>query len=222
MPLTSCLRAGLGLALALALAAPVAAQGQGQQRLAGDVVGMRAGVLTLRTTLGQTLELKAPDKLRVTERLPASLADVAPGSYVGTTAVPQNDGTLRAKEVHLFTEAQRGTGEGHYPMATPGDTMTNATVSGISGAARRPPDTMTNGTVKAAAGAEVPRLTLTYKGGEKTVVVPPGTPVVASRPGDPGLLVPGAHVVAYAHRDADGGLTLDRVSVGHAGFVPPI
>jgi hypothetical protein len=37
---------------------------------------------------------------------------IAQGSYVGTTAVPQPDGTLLAKEVHIFTEAQRGTGRG--------------------------------------------------------------------------------------------------------------
>lgn len=212
-----------GVGMALALVATVAgAQGQGQQRLAGDVVAFHASVLTLRTTLGQTLELKAPDKLRVTERMPAAWSDIVPGSYVGTTAVPQNDGTLHAKEVHLFTEAQRGTGEGHFPMATPGDTMTNATVSGMSRGARRPGDTMTNGTVSAAGAGEAGRLTLTYKGGEKTVVVPAGTPVVASHPGDAQLLVPGAHVLAYAHRDADGGLTLDRVSVGKGSYVPPI
>jgi hypothetical protein len=221
MPLIA--RGARGIGAALALVATVAgAQGQGQQRLAGDVVAFHASVLTLRTTLGQTLELKAPGKLRITERMPAAWSDIVPGSYVGTTAVPQDDGTLRAREVHLFTEAQRGTGEGHYPMATPGDTMTNATVSGMSGGARRRGDTTTNGTVSAAGAGEVARLTLTYKGGEKTVVVPPGTPLVAGRPGGAHLLVPGAHVLAYAHRDADGGLTLDRVSVGQGSFVPPI
>jgi hypothetical protein len=208
-------------AAALLHGASALAQGQGRQRLAGDVVALRAHVLTVRTTLGQTMELKVPDGLRVTERLPAAWSDIVPGSYVGTTAVPQNDGTLRAKEVHIFAEAQRGTGEGHYPMPTPGDTMTNATVSGMSGASR-PRDTMTNATVSVAHVAGGQRLTLTYKGGEKTVVVPPGTPIVRSQPGDLRLLVPGAHVIAYAHRDADGGLTLDRVSVGHGGFVPPI
>jgi hypothetical protein len=87
----------------------------------------------------------------------------------------------------------------------------------------RPRDTMTNATVAAAAGADgAHRLTLTYKGGEQHVVVPPGTPIVTSKPGDVRLLAPGAHVVAYAHRDSDGGLTADRVSVGQGAFVPPI
>jgi hypothetical protein len=205
------------------LAASVLAlgQGQGRQRLAGDVTAADNGLLKLRTTLGQAVEVKLPPGTRVTVRVPAAWSDIAPGSYVGTTAVPQPDGTLRAKEVHIFTDEQRGTGEGHYPMATPGDTMTNATVSSMSGARAR--DTMTNATVAAAAGGgDTHRLTLTYKGGEQSVVVPPGTPIVKSQPGDVRLLVPGAHVVAYAHRDEQGGLTAERISVGQGSFVPPI
>ncbi len=44
----------------------------------------------------------------------ASLADIKPGSYVGSTGMPQPDGSQRAIEVHIFTEAMRGTGDGHY------------------------------------------------------------------------------------------------------------
>lgn len=145
-----------------------------------------------------------------------------PGSYVATTAVPQPDGTLLAKEVHVFTEAQRGTGEGHYPMSTPGDTMTNATVSSV--AVAHPRDTMTNATVAGAATGPAGdhRLTLTYKGAEQTVVVPDGVPIIASEPGDRSLLVPGAHVVVYAHPQSDGRMTVERVSVGKGGFAPPI
>jgi hypothetical protein len=214
--LLACLLAVVALASSLA----VLAQGQGRQRLAGDVVAAENGLLKLRTTLGQAVDVKLPPGTRVSVRVPAAWSDIAPGSYVGTTAVPQRDGTLRAREVHIFTEAQRGTGEGHYPMATPGDTMTNATVSSMSGARAR--DTMTNATVAAAGGGDTHRLTLTYKGGEQNVVVPPGTPIVTSQPGDVRLLVPGAHVIAYAHRDEQGGLTAERISVGQGSFVPPI
>jgi hypothetical protein len=33
---------------------------------------------------------------------------------VGVTAMPQPHGSLSALEVHIFPEAMRGTGEGHY------------------------------------------------------------------------------------------------------------
>jgi hypothetical protein len=41
-------------------------------------------------------------------------------------------------------------------------------------------------------------------------------------PGNPSLLVPGAHVVLTATRQADGTLTADRVTVGKDGLVPPM
>jgi len=81
--------------------------------------------------------------------------------------------------------------------------MTNATVAGMS----------------AAPGSRT--LTLTYKGGEKTVVVPEGAPIVMLEPADRGALVPGAHVIVYAAPQSDGTLSADRVTVGIHGFVPP-
>jgi hypothetical protein len=43
--------------------------------------------------------------------------------------MPQADGRQKAIEVHIFPEAMRGTGEGHYPWdPRPQSTMTNANV----------------------------------------------------------------------------------------------
>jgi len=209
--------------LAGALLGLAATSALGQSRpIAGDIVSVTPSALTLRTASGTTTA-KLPAEVRVTARTAADWSAIAQGSYVGTTAVPQPDGTLLAKEVHIFTEAQRGTGEGHYPMANPGDTMTNATVSRMSGGTSAPRDTMTNATVAAEAqGGGAHRLTLTYKGGEQTVVVPDGVPLLRSEPGDRSLLVPGAHVVVYAKSDSDGNLLVERVSVGKNGFVTPI
>jgi hypothetical protein len=205
---------------ALCAVAATSAFGQ-SQRLAGDIVNVTPTALTVRTATGTTTA-KLPAEVRVTARIAADWSAVTQGGYVGTTAVPQPDGTLLAKEVHIFTEAQRGTGEGHYPMQTPGDTMTNATVSRLSGGTASR-DTRTNATVAAAGqGAGAHRMTLTYKGGEQTVVVPDGVPIVCSEPGDRSLLVPGAHVVVYAKMDTDGALLVERISVGKDGFVTPI
>ena len=151
----------------------------------------------------------------------------ATGVFLGTTAVPQPNGTLVATEVHVFPESMRGTGEGHRPFdGPPGSTMTNATVTNMTGAAARstkPQSTMTNATVATVADADhTRRMTLKYKDGEKVIVVPDDVPVVMVEPGDRSLLVPGAHIIVVATKAADGTMSADRVSVGKNGLIPPI
>ena len=92
----------------------------------------------------------------------ASLADIKQGLFVGVTAMPQADGNLSALEVHIFPEAMRGTGEGHYSWdLRPKSTMTNANVDQV---------------VTAVDGQT---LTLKYKDGEKKIFVAADTPIVA-------------------------------------------
>ena len=68
----------------------------------------------------------------------SSLDDIKPGSYVGTAAMPQPDGTLRALEVHVMPESMRGAGEGHRPFdLQPQSTMTNGTVGTVTGSSNR-------------------------------------------------------------------------------------
>ena len=105
---------------------------------------------------------------------------------------------------------------------TEANTMTNATVSNVS---RDPtsPSSMTNATVGAVAKAnDELKLTLTYKGGERAIVVPRGTPVMTTDVGNPSMLVPGAHVIVYAAANPEGRLAAERISVGKDGYVPPI
>ena len=209
----------LVVALAIAVAPPAFAQ---SQRMAGDVVSLADSTLTVRTPSGVS-SLKLPATARITARFPVEWSTIGPGAYVATTAVAQADGTLLAKEIRVFEESERGVGEGHRPMATPGDTMTNATVAHVAPGAAPARDTMTNATVASAAQAGGGhRLTLTYKGGEKTVVVPDSVPIVRSAPGDRSLLTPGAHVVITARMDGDGALVVERVSVGRNGFAPAV
>ncbi len=85
-----------------------------------------------------------------------------------------------------------------------------------------PKSTMTNGTVgNEVKGASGDTLTVAYKGGEKSIVVPPGAPVVMFAPGDKAMLVPGAHVIVQTKAAAGGTLTAERVTVGKDGLVPP-
>ena len=126
---------------------------------------------TIEKVDGNTVVVKSVDKSEVTLTLTAkalivgvvkaTLADIKPGSFVGSAAMPQADGSQKALEVHIFAESQRGTGEGHRPFTIPNSTMTNGTVGDMV--------TATDGGT----------LTVKYKDGEKKIVVPPGIPIVA-------------------------------------------
>jgi hypothetical protein len=134
----------------------------------------------------------------------ATIEKIEAGSFIGTAALAQADGSLQALEVLVFPEAARGSGEGHYPWdLQPQSTMTNATVADLVAAP--------NGRT----------LKLKYKDGEKTVLVPDNTPVVTFKPGDSTLLVPGAKVMVTA-QTKDGKPTALRILAGRNGFTPPM
>ncbi len=191
----------LALLLAMpALASPALA---GTTRLRGTVVSFADGVLTLRQG-DATTRVAVPASTRVIGIAPATLADIAPGTYVGAAALPEAGGDLRALEVHIFPARLRGAGEGHHPM--PGT---------------KPDQTMTNGTVGTVASASGTKLTVAYKGGQQVLDVPPGTPVVRLDPGTTALLRPGAAVSVDAEDEANG-FTALRVRVGEHGVVPPL
>ena len=173
-------------------------------RLRGTVQTVNADNLTLKERSGETITLALSDKLVVQEVFPIQLADIKAGSYIGTAALPQADGTQRALMVLVFPEAARGTGEGHRPYDLQADsTMTNATVADL------------------VAAPEGRKLQLKYKDGEKTVLVPQGVPVVSFRPGDRGLLVPGASVVVTA-QEVGGKPIASRINAGRSGFAIPL
>ena len=171
--------------------------------LHGTVVRFAAGVLTLNQG-GTTTRVAVPAGVRIVGMAPARLADIGPGTYVGAAALPEADGHLRALEVHIFPPKLRGIGEGHRPMR-----------------GTRPHQSMTNGTVGMVSHASGTSLTVTYKGGEQVLDVPPGTPIVRLAPGTKALLKPGAAVSIDARRVV-GGLRALRVRGGEDGVVPPL
>ncbi len=144
-------------------------------------------------------------KTRFALVVPATLADVKPGSFVGVAATPGEGNELKAVEVHIFPEAMRGAGEGHRPFDLgPGSSMTNGNIT-----AR----------VDATSG---PKLTVTYKGGEQAIVVDPKTPIVALAPGAQTDLKPGAAIIARGPKQDDGSIDAAFVLVGKDGLVPPM
>jgi hypothetical protein len=175
-------------------------------RIRGTIVSLEANVLTVATA-AENRRVTLTDGFRVVSVVKAELSKIVPGVYVGSGAVTQPDGTLRALEVHIFLESMRGTGEGHRPYDLgPQSTMTNGTVDAT-------------GLVESVAGQV---LTIKYKDGEKKIIVTKDTPIVAYEAGDAKALVPGAHVFIVAQRGPDGGLSTARVNVGKNGLVPPM
>ena len=190
------------------------------EHVRGDIVAIDGNTVTVKSRDGKTLKLNLADEVRVAVAEKGEMADVRDGAFIGTTAVAQSDGTLRAVEVHVFPDSMRGTGEGHRPWdLRPGSTMTNATVSKVDSSGGKSPSTMTNATVAKVAGR---KLTLKYKDGEKTVVVPANVTVVKLEPGNRSQLQPGAHLFAIASRQPDGSLRAERITIGKDGVVPPM
>ena len=197
-------RALLVLSL-LSLAGPALAQQAATPvRIRGtiDAIGPTTMQVTDRDGDKRSLDLAA--NLGITEILPAKLSEVKPGTYIGTAALPGPNGTLRALELQVFPDSMRGVGEGSHPFdLQPQSSMTNATVTQVVGTGDK-------------------TLTVRYKGGEKTILVPDNVPVITYAPGDRAMLAPGAHVIVSASKDAQGDLTAQRVSVGKDGLVPPM
>lgn len=175
-------------------------------RIRGTIVSLEGNVLTVATA-AENRRVTLSDGFRVVSVVKSDLSKITPGTYVGSAATLQSDGTLRAQEIHIFPDAMRGTGEGHRPYDLgPQSTMTNGTAD-------------TSGLVESVGGQV---LTIKYKDGEKKIVVAKDTPVVLYELGDPKVLVPGAHVYIIAQRAADGGLSSARVTVGKNGLALPM
>jgi hypothetical protein len=171
------------------------------------VIALDGKNLQVKSRSGETLAIKLADNYAVSAVVPIDRSAIQPGVFIGAATMPQPDGTLSALEVVVFPEAARGSGEGHYAWdLKPGSMMTNATITNVA----------------VVTGAGDRRMTVKYKDGEKTILVPDAVPVVTFEPGEQALLVPGAHVLLTATRQPDGGLSAARVLVGKNGLVPPM
>jgi len=203
--LTLLRRAVVVSTLALACAAPPLLA-QETVRVRGTIEGMDGALYVVKTRDGEKVKVAVTDKPLFVAMVKASMADIKPGMFVGSTAMPGPDGSLRAVEVHIFPEAMRGTGEGHRPWDL------------------KPQATMTNANVEAAvAGVNGQTLTMKYKDGEKTLVVAPETVVVTYAPGDKAELKPGTGIfIAAAEKKPDGTLQTARITYGKDGLTPPM
>jgi hypothetical protein len=195
-----------GIALAMT-ATTVWAQQAPPLRIRGTIEKVDGNTLTVKARGGETLTVKLADNVRVAAMLKASLADIKKGAFIGVTAMPQPDGSQKAIGIHIFMEAQRGVvAERHGPWdRQPGSTMTNANV---------------DSTVSSVDGQT---LMVKYKDGEKKVVVPSNTPIVAMAPGSKADLKAGAQFIIMAgQKQPDGSITAPAINVGRDGAAPPM
>ncbi len=190
-----------GLTNALAQSQP-----QPTVRIRGAITAFNGHELQVKTREGKELKVNIADDTKVNVLSALKMSDIKQGSFVGVTAIQHGPGTpLQAREVHVFPESLRGTGEGHYDWdLEPGSSMTNANVDAI---------------VNTNTGEE---LTLSYKGGSQKIVVPKGIPIITFTPADKSLLKAGARVFIITQQAADGSLTAQRMLVGKGRMKPPM
>jgi hypothetical protein len=194
------------IGFALVLAVPAAwAQEAPPMRIRGTIERVDGSIYMVKARDGAELKVTLADKPQIAGITKASLSDIKQNSFVGVTAMPQPDGSMKAVEVHIFPESMRGTGEGHYPWdLRPQSTMTNANVEQI------------------AAGVEGRTLTLKYKDGEKKIFVSDDAAIVTYVPGDKSDLKVGAKVFIIAAKQPDGTLEGRAWRVGLNGLTPPM
>ena len=197
--------AGIALGALTIIVPGNVAQAQDTVRVRGAIESINGSTYAIKSRDGAELRVSLADNAQIAAVVKASLADIKQGLFVGVTAMPQADGSLSALEVHIFPEAMRGTGEGHYSWdLRPKSTMTNANVDQVV--------TATDGQT----------LTLKYKDGEKKIFVAADTPIVAYVRGDNNDLKPGAKVFVAAVKQPDGTLQGRAWRIGRDGVTPPM
>src|SRR3954464_1958469 len=189
-----------GAALAQGLAAPAGPP------VSGTVKSFDGKTLVVNGAGGAASSFQVAATTRITVTVPKTLADIKPGDFIASGGTRGPDGVLRANEIRIFSPPG---GEGQFPMAQPGQTMTNATVKQV----------MTDATVQQVGGGKSPVIKLSFHGagapgapnctgrsadapggagkgciGETEFEVPANVKVVAQLPGDVSMLKPGAKV----------------------------
>jgi hypothetical protein len=199
------------LAAALAVSAASAQQQRPQaQRLNGTIERVDGNIIHAKARDGSAITLKLADNATVTAVLKATVADIKPGAYIGSGAMPQPDGSQKAIEVHIFAKPQEDNGHHYFGWyGAPNGTMTNGFVEPA-------------GTVGAAlAGAGDPSFTVKYHDGEKRIIVPANAHIVRYAAGNKDDLKAGAAFRAQeAAKQTDGTYTTSNISVGRDGGQP--
>jgi ribosome maturation factor RimP len=189
----------------IAITVGFSAKAADQLRIRGTVESLDGNTLSVKTREGTDAKIMLKDGWKVSSVAKASITDIKEGDFVGIASLPTADGGNGALEVLIFPAAMKGTGEGSYAWdLKPNSSMTNATVAN---------------SVKSVDGHT---LTVTYKGGEKKISIPDGTPVVTFASAVEADIKSGATVFVPSEKVADGSMSSGRIVVGTNGVVPPM
>jgi hypothetical protein len=184
-------------------------QQAGVQRIGGTIERVEGNMIFGKAADGSTIVVKLSDKAAITAVQKATVADIKPGDYVGTGAMPQADGSQKAVELRIFPKPQEDGGhfyEGWY--GAPNGTMTNGFAQ---------PVVATTG----AGGASDPIIVIRYPQGEKRIVIPANAHVVRNVFGNNEDLKVGAAFRAQAAtKQPDGTYTATAIAVGRDGARP--
>jgi hypothetical protein len=198
------------LAAVLTVSAALAQQQPQTQRVSGTIERVDGNTIYGKGSDGSAITLKLADNAAITAVLKATFADIKPGDYVGTGAVPQADGSQKAVELRIFPRPQADGGhfyEGWY--GAPNGTMTNGFVQPVSAV---------NAT---GTGSGDPSIVVKYPQGEKRIVISANAHVVRNVFGSKDDLKTGAAFRAQAAtKQPDGTYTAAAINVGRDGARP--
>jgi len=197
------------LVASLTLSSALAQRQQQGERLSGTIERMLGNFIFATGRDGGTVTIKLADNATITTVLKATVADIKPGDYIGSGAVPQADGSQKAVEVHIFARPQADGGH-HYDgwYGAPNGTMTNGFVQPIVVAAARTEGGDQSFVVK-------------YPEGEKTIIVPASAHIARYVVGSKDDVKPGAPFrIQTAAKQPDGTYTATSISVGKDGGRP--
>jgi hypothetical protein len=180
------------------------ASAQETVRIRGTIEGIEGPVYVVKNRDGAELKLTVTDNPLFVVIVPAKMADIKQGMFVGSAGMMQPDGSQKAIEVHIFPESMRGTGEGHYDWdLLPKSKMTNANVE------------------QAVNSVDGQILSVKYKDGEKKLLVTPETIIVTYEIGRKDEVQPGTKIfVAAAKKQPDGTVQAPRITYGRSGQAP--
>lgn len=160
--------------------------------LEGTVASATATSLKITTEQGQTTVILTP-KTRVTRRLPATIADIKVGSFLGVAAAKQRNGTLMAVSVNILDAIRKVARVGQFPMES-GNIMTNADVTAVV-------QRKTGRTIK-----------MDYEGKSAIIFIPDNIPIRRVVMGTPADLKAGQRVTVRGEA-AGGGITAASITI---------
>lgn len=189
---------------AMAIVLAGVAQAQTPQPVRGTITEIAADKLTLAKADGAAVTITLMPNWVVSVMKPIGIEAITPGSFIGTAEMPQDDGTGRSLEVHIFPPGVK-IGEGHYGWdLKEGSMMTNGTVGEVT------------------ATPDGRKIIVSYPGGERTITVPADVPIVQITNGTQDQLKPGLPVFLIAFPTPDGSPATGAVAIGENGAAPPM